>query len=243
MEIPSAEVIFSSREALDKGNEDRFWSWVGSADDQKLTKVFDTAVQLLYVMKQVAVIRRPHVEFELTFTLERIVSHAFAVLALLEKGFVAESCLVLRMISEGCNLIKLLSGDEDELKVYLSSDEDHRDSNFRDSKVRSKLKAKPTDFIDGRTYGLMSRRFAHFSTGSVHLNSSVYQMDFLGGLEAHQGVMVKVICFWASLIYMATHFGLMLVNFPPDDPEVRLVKDEMITALEVLHSRLGETND
>ena len=182
MEIPSSKEILSARRDLDKWNEDLFWSWVDpTKDHQELARVFDIAIQSLYVMQQATVIQRPHVDVEITFTLERFFSHAYAFLALLEKGFVAESCSVLRTIGEGSNLIKLLSCDEDQLRAYLTSDQDHRDKNFNGSKVRNKLgNLKKPESVQGPIYGQFSRNFSHFSTRSVHLNSSVYPRDSQG---------------------------------------------------------------
>ena len=119
MDIPSVESLWDARRGLDKQNEERFWGWVSRNEDEELFAVFDTAIRTLYVLKQVAIRQRPDVNnAELIFALERIVSHAFAVLALLEKGFVAEAFSPLRTIGEGCNLLQLLFSDENELRSF-----------------------------------------------------------------------------------------------------------------------------
>ena len=246
LEIPSSTEILSARRGLDKWNEDRFWSWVDpTKDHQEVARAFDIAIRCLYVLQRETVNQRPRVEVELTFTLERIVSHAYAFLTLIEKGFVAESGSVLRTMGEGCNLIELLSYSEGELRDYLASDQNHREGNFNDSKVRNKLQnLRQTETVYGSIHRQFSRIFSHFSTGSVHLNSSIYPEDSEGefGVLQKKGVL-NMIGAWATLSLAATHFGLKLVNPLFDDPEAIRMEDEAWSIIQRLGSILNETDD
>ena len=240
MDIPSFEVMLGARRSLDEQNGDRFWQWVNPHNDNELCTVFGTAIRSLYVLKQAALIQRSHVDIELTFILERIVSHAFAVLALLEKGFVAEAFSLLRIVGEGYNLMLLLNSDEDELQSFLSANEKQQDSKFGASQVRARLKELELDnLMDNIAYRMLSRRFSHFSTGSVFLNSSVYGTEVMG-LDFHHANMVRSILIWAAFILAAMRLGLELVKYRPDDESLSQLDDEVANAAEVLEARLNQ---
>ena len=169
---------------------------------------------------------------------ERIVSHAFAVLVLLEKGFVAEAIAILRTIGEGCNLMLLLTSDENELQVFLSANENQRDSTFGASQVRNKLEAlEQANLIDKIVYRNLSRRFSHFSTGSVFLNTSAYGTEVMG-LEFYHLNMQRCVHTWGAFILAAMRLGLRLVNYPQEDTAVGQLDAEAAAALEVLEVRL-----
>ena len=238
MEIPSGEDLFAARTGLDEQNKGFFWQCVNPNEDQELFAVFDNAIRSLYVLKQAALLQRPHVDYELTFALERLVSHAFAVLALLEKGFVAEAYSPLRMIGEGCNLMLLLVSDEEELQIFLSSNENQRDAKFGASQVRNKLDAlDQAKLMDSLAYRNLSRRFAHFSTGSVFLNSSAYGTEAMG-LEFHRANVRRSIHFWAVFILAALRLGLQVVKYPAGDTAISELDAEAAAALEVLQAIL-----
>ena len=240
MDIPSFEMLLDARRGLDKQNEEQFWQWVNPQNDGELFTVFGTAIRSLYVLKRAALIQRSHVDIELTLTLDRIVSHAFAVLALLQKGFVAEAFSSLRTVGEGCNLMLLLNSDEDELQLFLSANEDRRDSKFGASQVRAKLKGlKQGILMDNITYRMLSRRFSHFSTGSVFLNSSVYGTEIMD-LEFHHANMGRSMLIWASFILAAMRLGLELVNYPHNDEAVSHLDNELDYAIDMLGARLSQ---
>lgn len=238
MDIPSGQDLLGARKGLDRQNEGRFWEWVNPSEDRELFEVFDAAIRSLYVIKQAALLQRHHVDYELTFALERLVSHAFAVVALLEKGFVAEAYSPLRMIGEGCNLMLLLVSDEEELQIFLSSNENQRDAKFGASQVRNKLDAlEQATLMDSLAYRNLSRRFAHFSTGSVFLNSSSYGTEAMG-LEFHRANVRRSIHVWAVFILAALRLGLQVVEYPSEDNEIRELDAEAAAALEVLQAIL-----
>ena len=200
--------------------------------------VFDTAIRALFVLKQAALVQRAGSDFELTFALERIVSHSFAVLVLLEKGFVAEAIGILRTIGEGCNLMLLLTSDENELVAFLAANENQRDANFGAARVRNKLDAlDQANLVDKNAYRNLSRRFTHFSTGSVFLNSSAYGAEVMGQ-EFHHLNMQRSMHIWGALILAAMRLGLQLVNFPREDTAVGQLDAEEMAALESLEARL-----
>ena len=240
MDIPSGVKVLVDRMGIYKQNEERFWQWVNPNEDEELFAVFDAAIRSLYVLKQVAHIQSPYVNVELTHALERIVSHAFAVLALLEKGFVAEALSTLRTVGEGRNLMLLLTRDENELQSYLSANEDQRDKKFRSSKVRTKLKGLGLDpFMYGQLYTRVSRRFVHFSTGSISLNSNAYNAEVLGW-EYYQRNMILAILSWAWTIHVAMRLAPALVKYPQDDVSITRLISESGAANEVLEARLKE---
>ena len=238
MDIPSGQELFAARMGLDEQNEGFFWQTVNPKEDEELFAVFDSAIRSLYVLKQAALLQRPHVDYELTFALERIVSHAFAVVALLEKGFVAEAYSPLRMIGEGCNLLLLLASDDNEMQVFLTSNENQRDAKFGASQVRNKLDAlDQAKLVDSPAYRNLSRRFAHFSTGSVFLNSSAYGTEVMG-LEFHQANIRRSIHIWAVFILAALRLGLQVVKYPTGDATIGELDAEAAAALELVQASL-----
>ncbi|MDE2939885.1 MAG: hypothetical protein OXR67_13375 [Chloroflexota bacterium] len=242
MEIPSGDSLYHARREFDNQMESLFWSWIHSEKDTELSDVLDKAIRSLYVLRDAAVIQRSHVEIELTFMLERMVSHAFAALTLLEKGYVAEALSTLRTIGEGCNLMLLLTSDEKELKSFLSSNHNQRDSKFSASKVRNKLKGlDQPNVLDNIVYSKMSRMFSHFSTGSVFLNSSPYGIDVMGEEYHYKNVMMSM-AIWAVLILTSLRVGLRLVQYNPDEDEPAVIQldRESTIAIEVLGARIME---
>ena len=238
MDIPSGKDLFDARRGLDRQNEELFSQWVNPNGDGELFAVFGTAIRSLFVLKQAALIQRAHVDGELTFALERMVSHAFAVLGLLEKGFLAEAYSSLRTIGEGCNLMLLLTSDENELQTFLSSSENQRDAKFGAYQVRGKLDAlEQPNLVDKFAYRNFSWRFSHFSTGSVFLNSSAYGTEVMG-LEFHHANMQRSIHIWGAFILAAMRLGLNLVNYPSEDSAVGQLDAELAAALDVVEARL-----
>ena len=174
----------------------------------------------------------------MTLALQRVVSHASSVVALLEKGFVAEAYSPLRMIGEGCNLLLLLASDGKEMQVFLTSNENQRGAKFGASQVRNKLDAlDQAKSMDRPTYRNLSRRFAHFSTGSVFLNSNAYGTEAMGS-EFYQANIRRSIHIWAVFILAALRLGLQVVEYPTGDTAISELDAGAAAALEVLQASL-----
>ena len=126
------------------------------------------------------------------------------------------------------------------MRSYLASDDDQQDSNFRASEVRIKLEeAGQPELMQRFPYMQSSRKFAHFRTGSIFLNTSVYEIDVLG-LDTHRRVMNQTLLVWASFIHAAMRLGLELVGYN-DDESLCKFSDEGQAAIDRVYPRIFGT--
>ena len=238
MEIPSGVSVLIDRVALNRQNEDRFWQWVNPNEDEEVFSVFDTALSVLNVLQRLAEYQDLNANVEIIDAFERIVSHSYAVLAMFEKGFLAEGHSILRIIGEGRNILLLLAKNETELQSYLLANENQRNNKFSAAKVRGKLEEMGIDpYMGGKLYSRVSRKFSHFSTGSTALNNNAYQLE-PRRLDYHRLNLILSVLAWAWSIHIVLRIAVEFLENLRIDPAITRLVYESHKANDTLETRL-----
>ena len=156
-------------------------------------------------------------KFGLVELLQKGASYTRAGLLLLRSGHIAECMAIARQLAEGCNLLMLFEECPNQLTVFLSADEDGRADLFRVGRVREKLDAcGGYDLFKDVKYNVLSRRFTHFSSSSVYLNTfSPNPLKDAPGFI--QGTSMNLMAALAGLLLMILRSSLTLLKYPPED--------------------------
>ena len=155
--------------------------------------------------------------FELVQLLQKGASYTKAGLLLLRSGHLSECAATARQLAEGCNLLKLFEECPDQLTKFVLADEDGRADQFRVGRVREKLKTSGGyDLFNDGKYRFLSRKFTHFSTSSVNLNTFlVNPLRNTAGFM--QGITFNLMGILASLFLVFLSNSLTLLKYPPED--------------------------
>ena len=155
--------------------------------------------------------------FELVELLQKGASHTRAGLLLLRSGHLSESIATARQLAEGCNLLKLFEECPDQLNEFVLADEDGRAKQFGVGRVREKLETSGGyNLFNDVEYGFLSRKFTHFSTSSVYLNTfSPNPLRNIPGFM--QGITFNLMGVLAGLFLRFLRSSLTLLKYPPED--------------------------
>ena len=155
--------------------------------------------------------------FELVELLQKGASYTRAGLLLLRSGHLSESIATARQLAEGCNLLKLFEECPDQLNEFVLADEDGRAIQFGVGRVREKLDTSGGyNLFNDVKYGVLSRKFTHFSTSSVYLNT--FLPNPLRNTPGFmQGITFNLMGVLAGLFLMFLRSSLTLLKYPPED--------------------------
>ena len=155
--------------------------------------------------------------FELVQLLQKGASHTRAGLLLLRSGHLSESMATARQLAEGCNLLKLFEECPDQINEFVLADEDGRDKHFGVTRVRGKLDTSGGyNLFNDVKYKGLSRKYTHFSTSSVSLNTfSENPLRNTPGFT--QGTTFNLMGVLAGLFLMFLCSSLTVLKYPPED--------------------------
>lgn len=170
--------------------------------------------------------------FELLQLLQKGASYTRAGLLLLRAGHLSECIATCRQLAEGCNLLNLFEECPDQLAEFVNSDENGRAQQFRVGRVREKLKtASSYDLFDDVQYRLLSRKFTHFSTSSVSLNTfSPNPLRSTHGFQ--QGITFNLMGLLGGLFLVFLRNSISLLKYPPEDSLADNVINDLKGAVE-----------
>ena len=170
--------------------------------------------------------------FELVELLQKGASYARAALLLLRSGHLSECIATALHLAEGCNLLILFEAFPEQLTEFVLANEDGRANLFRVGRVREKLKASGVyDLFDDVNYKLLSRKFTHFSTSSVYLNT--FSPNPLRNKPGFlQGITFNLLGILAGLFSIFLRNGLSVLKHTPEDPLAEEVIGNLKEAVE-----------
>ena len=236
LQFPTGQELSSLFQEEERRARAVFQDWTDASNSPAASKLSDALQTALGFAYYVSNAKRDNQgekkTFELVELLQKGASHGRAASLLLRSGHLSESIAIARQLAEGCNLLVLFEERSCQLTEYVDADENGRADEFRVGRVREKLRTcGGYDLFNDVKYGVVSRRFTHFSTSSVYLNSfSPNPLKESPGFQ--QGVSLNLLAILSGLFGMFLRSALTLLEHSPEDPMARKVLEEIKDAAE-----------
>ena len=234
--LPTGQKLALAFREEERKAQERFDALINASDSLAATNLFEALHRGLGFMYYVVNAHRGRLGekeiFELVELLQKGASYTRAGLLLLRSGHLSECFSIARQLAEGCNLLMLFEECSDQLTEFLAADEEGRADQFRVGRVREKLKnCGGYDLFNDVKYGLLSRRFTHFSTSSVYLNT-FSPNPLYDATEFRQGITTNLIGVVAGLCLRFLRSSLALLKFPPGDSMAQKVVQDLRDAVD-----------
>ena len=236
LQLPTGQELSSLFQGEERRAQAMFNDWTDASDSPAASKLSDalhTALGLAYFVVNAQRGKLGDKKtFELVELLHKGASHGRAALLLLRSGHLSECIAIARQLAEGCNLLVLFEERSCQLTEYVDADENGRADKFRVGRVREKLKTcGGYDLFNDVKYGVLSRRFTHFSTSSVYLNAfSPNPLRERPGFQ--QGISLNLLAILAGLFGMFLRTALTLLEYSLEDPMASEVLEKIKDAAE-----------